>query len=205
MIIQQIKPSTFLEKEQNESNLGHRGIGIGFGSINTKHLQTTKINDITTIFENIASISEEINVVIQIFDAKNILNHKHLYYAVYFALRSLNNGTNISKNEAVEYLLYASQQRQINVAIDLLGLKIDWTKEKIEVAYVLVGNDENSINEAFNRLNDLLQFKDESPILNLDKIEKLRDTYNINNFELSNALKIMNVSNSEREEKLTRD
>jgi KEOPS complex subunit Cgi121 len=63
------------------------------------------------------------NAPIQFFDANHIAGNQHLYFAAVNALDAFEKKANISNNLAVEALLYASAQRQITKAVELLGLK----------------------------------------------------------------------------------
>jgi tRNA threonylcarbamoyladenosine modification (KEOPS) complex Cgi121 subunit len=59
---------------------------------------------------------------LQFFDATCVAGTEHLEIAAVNALRAIKVGTNISRSLAVETLLYASAQRQIDVAIEMLGV-----------------------------------------------------------------------------------
>jgi KEOPS complex subunit Cgi121 len=63
------------------------------------------------------------NVSVQFFNADLIATWEHIYFAVLNALTAFRTKRNISKTLAVEIMLYASAQRQIRKAIDLLGVK----------------------------------------------------------------------------------
>ena len=60
---------------------------------------------------------------IQFFDANLIATQEHLYFAALNALQAFKNKTNISKSPAMETMLYASAQRQIQKAIEHCGIK----------------------------------------------------------------------------------
>ncbi|MCW4003011.1 MAG: KEOPS complex subunit Cgi121 [Candidatus Bathyarchaeota archaeon] len=60
---------------------------------------------------------------IQFFDADLIATQEHLYFAALNALQAFKNKTNISKSPAMEAMLYASAQRQIQKAIEHCGIK----------------------------------------------------------------------------------
>ncbi|MCS7125264.1 MAG: KEOPS complex subunit Cgi121, partial [Candidatus Bathyarchaeota archaeon] len=72
---------------------------------------------------------------IQFFDAELVASWQHLYFAALNAIKAFKNGENISKNLAVETLLYASAQRQIRKAVDSLGIK----RNTCEIAVLVVG------------------------------------------------------------------
>ena len=63
------------------------------------------------------------NVDIQFFDAELIATQEHLYFAILNALQAFKNKTNHSKSLAMETILYASAQLQIQKAIERSGIK----------------------------------------------------------------------------------
>lgn len=65
------------------------------------------------------------NVDVQFFDGRRIAGKEHLEIAAINALHAFKLGINISRNVAMETLLYASAQRQIDVAISRLGVTQD--------------------------------------------------------------------------------
>jgi KEOPS complex subunit Cgi121 len=80
-----------------------------------------KIQDINTLLDQFRK--ENKKAKIQFFDAQNIAGKQHLYFAALNALNAFDKKTNISNNLAVEALLYASGQRQIKKAVNMLGIK----------------------------------------------------------------------------------
>jgi len=59
---------------------------------------------------------------VQLFDGERIAGREHLEIAAINALHAFKNGLNVSRTLAMETLLYASAQRQIEVAIRSLGV-----------------------------------------------------------------------------------
>lgn len=64
-------------------------------------------------------------VEIQFFDGARVAGKEHLEIAVVNALHAFKTGINISRSVAMETLLYASGQRQIDVALGRLGVSRD--------------------------------------------------------------------------------
>lgn len=62
---------------------------------------------------------------VQFFDGAHVAGKEHLEIAVINALHAFKMGTNISRSVAMETLLYASGQRQIDVALARLGVTRD--------------------------------------------------------------------------------
>ena len=89
------------------------------------------------------------NVWVQFFDSALIATCEHLYFAVLNAFYAFKNHVNVSKNLAVETLLYASSQRQIQKAIQLIGLKAGMS----EMAVVVIGETVEQVNFVLNDLS----------------------------------------------------
>ncbi len=81
------------------------------------------------------------NVNIQFFDAELIATQEHLYFAVLNALQAFKNKTNLSKSPAMETMLYASAQRQIQKAIECCGIK----PQTKNMAVAIIGEDPGQI------------------------------------------------------------
>jgi len=76
---------------------------------------------------------------IQFFDAEGIAGKEHLEIAAINALHAFRTGIGISRSLAMETLLYASAQRQIDAAIAKLGV----TQESKIVAFVAFSETED--------------------------------------------------------------
>jgi len=63
------------------------------------------------------------DAAVQFFDADLVATPRHLYFAALNALQAFKGKTNISKTVAMETMLYASAQRQIQKAIARSGIK----------------------------------------------------------------------------------
>ena len=91
-----------------------------------KHVVVTgfrdaKIEDVNAFLNLVRE--KAVNVEIQILDANLIAGWEHVYFAVLNSLKAFEAKLNISNSLAMEILLYASAHRQIDKAIDLLGVK----------------------------------------------------------------------------------
>jgi tRNA threonylcarbamoyladenosine modification (KEOPS) complex Cgi121 subunit len=73
------------------------------------------------------------NVDLQFFDAQLIATQEHLFFAALNALQAFKNKTNLSKSLAMETMLYASAQRQIQRAIQRLGIKPQTTNMAVVI------------------------------------------------------------------------
>jgi KEOPS complex subunit Cgi121 len=74
---------------------------------------------------------------VQLLDARLVCGRDHLVTAVEHAERAMREGTNVAKSLAVEFVLYASGERQINEAIAKMGIRDDTT----EFAIAMFGGD----------------------------------------------------------------
>jgi len=107
-------------------------------------------------------------VIVQFFDAENVAGEKHLFFATLNAMKSFSQGRNIAQTLDIEILLYASAQRQIGEAIQIVGL----TPQTSAIATVLVGDDEEEITSATRRLEPLIPGYRDQPVL--DRIDEVK-------------------------------
>ncbi len=85
--------------------------------------RNVQIEDVNAFLEHFRK--EDSGASVQFFDAKHVAGPQHLYFAALNALSAFEKNANISNNLAVEALLYASAQRQIKKAVNMLGIKQD--------------------------------------------------------------------------------
>jgi len=110
------------------------------------------------------------SVNIQFFDADLIATREHLYFAVLNALQAFKNKTNHSKSPAMETLLYAAAQRQIQKAIECCGIK---PKTK-NMAVAIIGDDPGHIRKAVEAMSEYLGGKPDETVLDLSKSKEIR-------------------------------
>ena len=122
------------------------------------------------------------NVDIQFFDSELIATQEHLYFAVLNAMQAFKNKTNLSKSPAMETMLYASAQRQIQKAILRTGIKPQTHK----MAIVIVGDDPKQIETALKLVTESMGTKPDERVLNLTKNKetKIKKTFGITDEEL---------------------
>jgi tRNA threonylcarbamoyladenosine modification (KEOPS) complex Cgi121 subunit len=116
-------------------------------------------------------------VWVQFFNSTLIATYEHLYFAVLNALYAFKNHVNISKNLAVETMLYASSQHQIQKAIQLIGLKTGVS----EIAVVIIGETVEQVKTTLNDLSIHLQAKLCDDVLKLTqkKVVLIKQVFNI--------------------------
>jgi len=122
-------------------------------------------------------------VTVQFFDARLIAGWEHLYFATLNALKAFKNRTNISKNLAIECILYASAQRQIRVALDLIGIKKDSSK----IAALIVTDEERVARKSLEEVSKLVPGKRDDAVLDLsnEKVVHVRRLFDISDMELA--------------------
>lgn len=122
------------------------------------------------------------NVYIQFFDADLIATQEHLYFAVLNALQAFKNNTNQSKSPAMETMLYASAQRQIQKAIERTGIK---PKTK-NMAVTIIGEDPTQIQNTLEALTKSVDTNPDEGVLEITKTKetKIKKAFNIQKEEL---------------------
>jgi len=121
-------------------------------------------------------------VDIQFFDAELIATQEHLYFAVLNALQAFKNKTNLSKSPAMETILYASAQRQIQRAIERCGIK-PLTKT---MAVVIIGEDPKQIQNALGAVSKSVGTEPDERVLDMTKNKeaKIKKAFEITDEEL---------------------
>jgi tRNA threonylcarbamoyladenosine modification (KEOPS) complex Cgi121 subunit len=132
------------------------------------------------------------NVDIQFFDAELIATQEHLFFAVLNALQAFKNKTNLSKSHAVETILYASAQRQIQKAIERCGIK----PQTESMAVVIIGKDPTQIQNVVKAVTESVGSKPNENVLEMTKtkLTKIKKAFEITDEEL----KILNNDNRKK-------
>jgi tRNA threonylcarbamoyladenosine modification (KEOPS) complex Cgi121 subunit len=121
------------------------------------------------------------NIEVQFFDADLIATEQHLYFAVLNALEAFKSKSNLSKSLAMETILYASAQRQIQKAISKSGIK----SESTNLAAVIISQDKSGLKTVLDALTvDLGKEPDESLLkMTTQKLKRLKETFQISEKE----------------------
>lgn len=118
--------------------------------------------------------------LVQIIDATRVAGTPHLFFAFLNAQKSFEQGLARSENLEIETLLYASGNRQINKAIEMLGIR----SQTSNIAIIIFVSTEKESKTAEGKLielipgsrdDDVLEIKGESKINVLKKIFGVRD------------------------------
>jgi tRNA threonylcarbamoyladenosine modification (KEOPS) complex Cgi121 subunit len=151
-----------------------------------KYVEITGYRDIefdkAEIFLKANRKKAEQNIDIQFFDAELIATQEHLYFAVLNALQAFKSKTNLSKSPAMETMLYASAQRQIQKAINRAGIK----PQTQNMALVIVGHDPKLIENALKAVTKSVGSEPDESVLDLTKIKeaKIKAAFEITEEEL---------------------
>ena len=123
---------------------------------------------------------------VQFFDAESVAGWQHLYFAALNALKAFKNGTNISKNLAIECLLYASARRQIRAALDLVGIRRNSSK----IAMLAIADEKSVAEESLANISKLIPGRRDDSVLDLSngKIMHVRRLFKISDTELAAKL-----------------
>jgi len=147
--------------------------------------RNVKIEDAKGFLNGVRKKTESVSV--QFFNANSIAGTEHLYFAALNALKAFESNLNISNSLAVETLLYASAQRQIKKAVELLGINA----ESSEVAVLVVAETEAKVREALEDVAGFIQGIRDDDVIELsdDKFETIRELFGISELELEAKLK----------------
>ena len=134
-----------------------------------------------------ATRREQQGTAVQFFNAEFVATWQHLYFAVLNALTAFRNKSNISKNIAVEVMLYASAQRQIRKAIALVGVK----RESANVAVVIIGENSDAVKTALAAVSKRIGSEPDETVLALskDKLQSIRRAFDISEREVETVMK----------------
>jgi tRNA threonylcarbamoyladenosine modification (KEOPS) complex Cgi121 subunit len=126
-------------------------------------------------------------VDIQFFNADLIATREHLHFAALNALESFKSKTNISKSPAMETMLYAATENQIQRAIQKVGLN----KTSKNVAAVILGKDKAQVELALMVVSSFFGVKPDESVLELteQKQAAIKACYQITDTEIQTVTK----------------
>ncbi len=155
----------------------------------SKHLavagfKNVRIKDVKGFLEDVKRASKE--VCVQFFDARLIAGWEHLFFAALNALKAFESGVNASNSLAIEVLLFASAQRQIKRAVELLGIK----PETSAAAVLVMTETPQEVTEILNTVSGLVLGERDDSVLELtkEKIEAIKSFFEISDLELQAKL-----------------
>ena len=155
------------------------------GYIAIAGFKNVKIKDVNGFLEHARKEAREAHV--QFFDAKLIAGQQHLYFAALNALKAFERKSSISSSLAIEALLYASAQRQIRKAVDMLGIKQDSS----QVAVLTIAKHEQGIDDCLKIVSRLMSGERDDGVLKLTdkKIEDIKKLFGISDLEIEAKLR----------------
>ncbi|MEM3526593.1 MAG: KEOPS complex subunit Cgi121 [Candidatus Jordarchaeaceae archaeon] len=159
-----------------------KGVGEGlFIAVSGLEVQEFSV---PLLLNEISKLSRETGVTIQIFDSSLVSSWEHLFFSALNALKAFSCGKNISNSLSVECLLYASGQRQINVAVKNFGVNPNTRK----IGVVLIGNSINLLHEVHKKVLLITKGVEKEDILSIsskEKFDKICSFFKITETELS--------------------
>ena len=123
---------------------------------------------------------------IQIMNGERIIGYDHVLFAVLNALSAKRNQRNICDDLSLEILVYASAQRQITNAVEILGVKED-TQQLVLVA---ISEDKRELDRLRERISQIKGLKSDDSFLesqNPERIDRLKETFKITNSEFESV------------------
>ena len=148
--------------------------------------RNAKIKDIEGFLKKIGK-EKQPSIEIQFFDAQLVATWQHLYFAALNALTAFANGDNISKSLAMETMLYASAQRQIRKATELVGIKHDSSN----IATLVIDEKPETAESALSMISKHLGAKRDDNVLGLseEKMATIQKKFGISDLELETVTK----------------
>lgn len=153
----------------------------------SKYLEITGYNNITfdkaEAFLKANRKQTQQNVNIQFFDAELIATQEHLHFAALNAMQVFENKTNLSKSTAMETMLYASAQHQIQRAIERCGIK----PQTKSMALIIIGEDPKQIEKALDAITRSVGSEPNESVLEMTKNKeiKIKKAFGITEKELT--------------------
>jgi len=147
--------------------------------------KNVKIKDVNYLLERVRREVDEAHV--QFFDAKLVASQQHLYFAALNALKAFEKKLNISNSPAIEVLLYASSQRQIRKAVDMLGIK----PHSSQVAVIVITETKRGADIALEAVSKLISGERDDRVLELtdEKFEGVKKLFGVSDLEIEAKLR----------------
>lgn len=121
----------------------------------------------------------------QLFDARLVATWEHLYFAALNALVVFRSKRSISKSVAIETLLFASAQDQIQKATRLLGVK----PGSSDIAVLILGEQSEPIQSLLSTISENVGGKRDDRVLELseEKFGSIRRFFGLSENQLRTA------------------
>jgi KEOPS complex subunit Cgi121 len=138
------------------------------------------VDDLDRFLADVDAVAADHGVTVQAFDARYVVDRRHLERAVELADRAVDRGENVARERSVEILLYAAGRRQIDDALEM-GV----SEGRRPVAVVVTGDDPERETAAADALRERLDL-DIDPTATLDSTDhdRVRDFFDVPAAEL---------------------
>jgi len=134
--------------------------------------------------------------IIQLFNDEYVVNNKHIFYAIYFSEKAFKQKINISNKKSIEFLLYLAANRQIKIALQSFGIKIQNLKRGI--LNVCIASQNDRVSEIYRELIDLINVKELKTNFNVISKEKISKIRKFFEFSDNQIFSILNSSNLDK-------
>jgi len=142
-------------------------------------LRDVQIDDVDELLERARRASPD--NVFQVFDADKVAGWRHLFFAAVNAVKSHDGGSAISRNLAVEVMLYASCHDQISRAFEVMGV----SQGRFNVALLVLSKSPKEAEIAYKRISEVLGAVDDSVLeVSAEKLGLIKSTFGVSNLEL---------------------
>lgn len=159
------------------------------GSFGKQILEITgghiRVDDEKNVIETVGEISKNHGVVSQVFDAEHIAGREHLIHAVRLALIALESGENFADSPNIELVCWVAGTRQIDRAVELVGIRGETTK----VALIVLGLSREKVEQVTREISQELQIDEDEEVLDItpEKSEFLKEVFSISDAQLEAA------------------
>ena len=147
--------------------------------------RNVKIRNVEQFLEKVRAKLGDTHV--QFFNAELVAGWEHVLFAVLNALTAFKNKRNISNSLAVEILLFASAQRQIKRAVQLMGIN----ENTSEIVAVIIADEQKKTSGAVEKISEFLHGEEDNSVLEIndEKFCRIREAFGISDEELKAKLR----------------
>lgn len=140
------------------------------------------VDDLDTVLSELDAVAAAHDVTVQAFDARYVVDRRHLARAVELADRAFDRGENVARERGVELLLYAAGRRQID---DALEMGVSEGRLPVAVVVTATGDAPDRETAAAAALRERLDL-DTDPTETLDSTadDRVRDFFDVTAAEL---------------------
>jgi len=147
--------------------------------------KNVEISDVKMFLSKIRRKAADCQV--QVFDAEMIAGLDHLYFSVLNALKAAESGNRISDSPAMEILLYASGQHQIDKAIQMLGVK----PNSSQIVIAILSKNKEKAMQAIHRISETVEGEQSDGVIDItdEKFHRLKSVFEVSDAELEATLR----------------